>query len=330
MKLSVIVPCFNEESVIRETHRRLTHVLNGLRIGAEIIYVDDGSSDATAEILEKLCLSDSFVRVLRLSRNFGQQVAITAGLEYSTGDAMVVIDADLQDPPEVIPEMLERWRGGADVVYAVRQERLGESFLKKVTAKAFYRLMHAASGVPMALDSGDFRLMDRRVVSALLLMSETDRFLRGMVHWVGFKSEVVHYVRQPRVAGQSKYGLSQMLHLATAGLLSFSMAPLRLASVFGLFACSVALMAACLAMYLQISGKFPLSIWVGVSIAVLFVIGMQFLCMGVLGEYIGRIHQETKRRPLYFLSKQLGFRQQGVGTHVPERLESGFEIENRE
>lgn len=237
-EISVVVPCFNEDAVLAETTRRLTSSLEQIGRTFEIIYVDDGSRDNTPRILTELHASDPRIRVVRLSRNFGHQVAISAGLEFARGAAVVLIDADLQDPPEVIAEMVALWRQGYDVVYSTRDKRDGETAFKTLTAKWFYRFMNRLSEVPIPLDSGDFRLLDRRVVDALLAMPERDRFMRGMVSWVGFRQVSVPYSRAPRHAGNSKYTLFKMARFAADGILSFSIAPLRLASLLGAVASS--------------------------------------------------------------------------------------------
>ena len=309
--LSVVVPCYNEEAVIAETHRRLVAALEGLGGGAgfEIVYVDDGSRDETARVLRGLQHGDPRVRVVLLSRNFGHQVATTAGLEHASGAAVVVIDADLQDPPEVIREMWERWREGAHVAYGVRTNRAGETRFKLWTAKLFYRLMNRLSGVEIPLDAGDFRLMDRRVVDALLAMPERDRFLRGMVSWVGFRQVPVPYRRAARYAGASKYPLLKMLRFATDGVLSFSFTPLRLATWIGFAALGVAFLGIVYAVALRLF--FDPSHWVpgwaSIFVAVLFMGGAQLVSLGIIGEYIGRIYGESKQRPLYFVRERLGF-----------------------
>ena len=235
--LSVVIPCFNEEAVIGETHRRLVATLESVPgFGFEILYVDDGSRDATLSVLQALQRDDSRVRMLVLSRNFGHQIAITAGLQSAAGDAVVVLDGDLQHPPEVISEMLEHWRRGADVVYGVCTERASETAFKRWTANAFYRLVNRLADVPIPHNAGDFRLMSRRVVDAFLAMPERDRFVRGMVAWTGFRQEPVPYRQAPRAAGESKYPLRKMLRFAADGILSFSAVPLRLAIWFGLLA----------------------------------------------------------------------------------------------
>ncbi|HEX5707063.1 MAG TPA: glycosyltransferase family 2 protein [Pyrinomonadaceae bacterium] len=309
-RLSVVVPCYNEEAVIREAHARLLDELAKLE-GAEfeIVYVDDGSRDRTPEILRELSEGDARVRVVRLSRNFGHQTAVTAGLEHSRGEAVVIIDADLQDPPAVIREMVAEWRGGAHVAYGERVERAGETQFKLWTAKAFYRLMNRMSKVQIPLDTGDFRLMDRRVVDALLRMPERDRFVRGMVAWVGFRQVPVRYARAPRFAGESKYPLFKMLKFAMDGVVSFSFTPLRLAMWTGFAAIGVAFAGIVYAVLLRF--LFDPSHWVrgwaSIFVAVLFMGGVQLVSLGIIGEYVGRIYGEVKNRPLYFVRERLGF-----------------------
>ena len=241
--LSVVIPCFDEEAVIRKTHGRLVAVLEAVpELDFELIYVDDGSRDTSLNILRELQCDDSRVRILALSRNFGHQIAITAGIQHASGDAVVVIDADLQDPPEVIPDMIKRWRAGADIAYGVRVRRDGETVFKRWTANIFYRLLDRLADISIPLDAGDFRLMDRRVVDAFLSMPERDRFVRSMVAWTGFRQDPVPYRRAPRAAGESKYALEKMLRFAADGLLSFSTTPLRLAICLGLLTSGLALL----------------------------------------------------------------------------------------
>ena len=319
--VSVIVPCYNEEPVLRETHRRLTAALNELAgLRAEILYVDDGSHDATLTILEELQQSVSDVRVISLSRNFGHQIAVSAGLEHAGGDAVVVIDADLQDPPELIAEMVTRWREGADVAYAVRQEREGESAFKLWTAKLFYRLINRLSDVEIPLDTGDFRLMDRKVVDALLAMPERDRFVRGMVAWVGYHQEPIPYRRAARFAGETKYPLKKMLHFAVDGILSFSRIPLRLAVYMGFIASGLALMGILYALALRVFTEVWVPGWTLLFTGMLFMGGVQLVFLGVVGEYLGRIYGETKKRPLYLINKKLGFDSGRVNDRASTRL----------
>jgi dolichol-phosphate mannosyltransferase len=308
MFVSVVVPCYNEALVIGETHRRLVEVLEQLE-GArfEIVYVDDGSRDETARALGELQATDERVRVLLLSRNFGHQIAVTAGLEHASGEAVVIIDADLQDPPGVIAEMYAQWREGSHVAYGVRTDRAGETAFKLWTAKMFYRLINRLSGIEMPLDTGDFSLLDRSVVEALLAMPERDRYLRGMVSWVGFRQTPVYYKRAPRFAGASKYPLLKMLRFATDGVISFSFTPLRLATWMGFVALAMAFGGIVYAVLLRLYTNDWVRGWASLFVAVLFMGGVQLVSLGIIGEYIGRIYGEVKQRPLYFVRERLGF-----------------------
>jgi dolichol-phosphate mannosyltransferase len=306
--LSVVVPCFDEANVITRSHRRLSSLLASLPdIAWEILYVDDGSNDGTLDSLREIQAADPQVRVLALSRNFGHQIAASAGLEAAVGDAVVLIDADLQDPPELIPDMLARWRDGVDVVYGERESRAGETRFKRWSAGLFYRLLNRLSKTPIPIDTGDFRLMDRRVVDAVLAMPERDRFLRGMVAWAGFRQEPIRYRREARTAGESKYPLRRMLRFAADGLLSFSLVPLRLAVYMGLLASALALIGIAYALALRLFTDIWVPGWTLLFIAVLFLGGVQLLSLGVIGEYLGRVYWEVKRRPLYLVKERLGF-----------------------
>jgi dolichol-phosphate mannosyltransferase len=308
MFLSIVVPCYNEEAVLPELHRRLVSVLEQVAdIGFEIIYADDGSSDDTSEILRKLQSSDPRVRVVSLSRNFGHQIAVTAGLEHASGEAAVIIDADLQDPPEVIPEMIERWCDGYQVVYGLRARRAGETTFKRWTAKAFYRLINRLSEIEIPLDVGDFRLLDRRVVDVLLAMPERDRFLRGMVSWIGFKQVAVIYDRAPRRAGQSKYPVMKMLRFAVDSVISFSFVPLRLAIWVGFGAIAASFAGIVYALVIRLYTTDWVRGWTSIFTAVLFLGGIQLITLGIVGEYVGRIYAEVKLRPLYVVRDRLGF-----------------------
>ena len=306
--LSVVVPCYNEEQVLTETHRRLTAVLERLEdLDYELLYVDDGSRDRTALLLQQIQSSDPRVRVVRFSRNFGHQIAVTAGVEHASGDAVVLIDADLQDPPEVILEMVARWREGFHVAYGVRTDRPGETAFKLATAKAFYRLINRMSDTEIPLDTGDFRLMDRKVVEALQSMPERDRFVRGMVSWVGFRQIAVPYQRAPRLAGESKYPLFKMLRFALDGIASFSVVPLKMATMMGFVVSGLALLGIVYALVLRLFTSVWVTGWTAIFIVVLFMGGVQLISLGLLGEYIGRIYGEVKRRPLYLVQESLGF-----------------------
>jgi len=306
--LSVIVPCLNEEEALRGTQVRLSSALEQIPTNFEIIYVDDGSTDATPEVLRELQAYDSRVRVVRFSRNFGHQMAITAGLEHAAGDAVVIIDADLQDPPETIMDFFRKWQEGYDVVYGVRTEREGETAFKLWTAKLFYRFMTRLSDTQIPMDTGDFRLMDRRVLNVLLGMPERDRFVRGMVSWLGFSQVAVPYRREARVAGVTKFSFFKMLRFALDGIFSFSIVPLRVATWTGFITSFLAILGIVLVSlehFLGVEGL--VKGWTSTMFAVLFIGGVQLICMGIIGEYIGRIYGESKHRPLYVVREILGF-----------------------
>jgi len=318
--LSVVVPCMNEEAVLLKTNQRLLATLEEVSPNFEILYVDDGSSDSTPELLRELQLHEQRVRAIRLSRNFGHQVAITAGLEHARGDAVVIIDADLQDPPEVIREFFSKWLDGYDVVFGVRTEREGESAFKVWTAKLFYRLIGRLSDTAIPLDTGDFRLMDRTVVDALIAMPERDRFVRGMVSWLGFSQIAVPYRRAARAAGVTKYPLVKMIRFATDGIVSFSILPLRMATWVGFAASGIAMVGIVLALIDRFFATGLVRGWTSTVIAVYFVGGVQLICLGIIGEYVGRIYGESKRRPLYFVRERIGFGARGEVNTVPSRV----------
>jgi polyisoprenyl-phosphate glycosyltransferase len=315
--ISIVVPCFNEEEVLRETNRRLVSVLEHLPQTFEILYVDDGSTDRTLDTLRELQAIDRRIRVVRFSRNFGHQMAITAGLEHASGDAVVVIDADLQDPPDVIADFVAKWMDGFDVVYGVRAERAGETAFKLWTAKLFYRFIGKLSDTEIPVDTGDFRLMSRRVVDALLAMPERDRFVRGMVSWLGFSQTSVRYRRAARAAGVTKFSLLKMLRFATDGIVSFSILPLRLATWVGFAASGIALLGVLITVIERLMGVEGLvKGWASVLVAILFLGGVQLICMGIIGEYVGRIYGESKRRPLYIVSERMGFQSRDLAAPI--------------
>jgi len=305
--LSVVVPCFNEQDVLPRTHARLRGALTDLSLDHELIYVDDGSRDRTVEVLRELQRDDPRIRVVRLSRNFGHQLAVTAGVDHARGDAVVLIDADLQDPPEVIREMVERWREGYHVAYGVRVAREGETPFKRWTAAVFYRLLQRFSDVTIPLDTGDFRLMDRVVVDALREMGEQDRFIRGMISWIGFRQVAVPYTREARLAGESKYPFFKMLRFAIDGLVSFSVSPLKIVTALGLVSSMLALLGMGYAFVLRVLTSIWVPGWTLLFMSLLFMGGVQMISIGILGEYVGRIYRETKRRPLYLVQERLGF-----------------------
>ena len=300
--LSVVVPAYNEAEGIAEFHRRLSAVMQNT--GAwEVIYVDDGSHDATASLLEGLRAADPHIAVLHLSRNFGKEIATTAGLDHARGDAVIVIDADLQDPPELIPLLVAGWRQGFDTVYAQRRVRQGETWLKRSTADLFYRLMQHLGGVPLPRNTGDFRLMSRRVVDALLKLREQHRFMKGLFAWVGFPSKAVLYDRAPRHAGATKWNYWRLWNLAIEGITSFTVMPLKVATYLGLL---VALASAVYGIQLIIRTLLfgnPVAGYPSLMAVVLFLGGVQLITLGVIGEYLGRIFNETKYRPLYLVER---------------------------
>jgi dolichol-phosphate mannosyltransferase len=299
--VSVVAPMLNEEGTARRFYERVGAALEGLPW--ELVVVDDGSSDGTPAILAELAAADGRVKVVTLSRNFGHQPAITAGLDHATGDAVVMIDADLQDPPELIPTMLEHWRAGSDVVYAMRTSREGESRFKLTTARWFYGIMGRVSSVPLASNSGDFRLLSRRALDALLTMRESNRYLRGMTSWVGFTQTAVPYERDVRHAGETKYPIRKMVHFALDAIASFSNVPLQLATVAGFVCAALAFLAVPVAIVFRIFGAFVPGVTTTV-VAVLLLGGIQLMAIGLIGEYVGRIYDEVKRRPLYIVRQR--------------------------
>lgn len=312
-ELSVVVPVFNEEDNIPELHRRLVAALEGEVASFEVLFVDDGSRDGTWTLVRELAARDSRVRGLRFSRNFGHQMAFAAGLEHARGEAVVIMDADLQDPPEVIPELLARWREGWDVVYAVRRRRHGESAFKLWTAKVFYRLLKRITPVDIPLDTGDFRLMNRKAVEAFRRLGERHRFTRGLVAWLGFRQTGVLYDRAARHAGDTKYPLRKMLRFAVDAITSFSHVPLQLATWTGFAVSGLAFAYIAVVVVLKLMGIS----WPGYTslmAAILFLGGVQLVMIGLLGEYLGRVYDEVKRRPLYLVQEEVGGAgQAGVG-----------------
>ena len=297
-QLSVVAPMYNEEATAEVFYRRVCEALDAIPF--ELVVVNDGSTDATGEILDRLAEGDPRVRVIHLSRNFGHQTAITAGLDHAAGDAVVMIDADLQDPPETIPTLLERWRAGAEVVYAVRERREGETRFKLTTARWFYRLMSKIANIDMQEDAGDFRLLDRRALDALLSMRERSRYLRGMTVWVGFTQAAVTYRRDARYAGDTKYTLGKMVRFALDAMASFSHAPLQAATILGFIFSFVAFLAIPVVIGLKFVDAY-LPGFSTITVVILLLGGIQLIAVGIIGEYVGRIYDEVKRRPLYLV-----------------------------
>ena len=312
--LSIIVPIYNEEQVIPELYRRITGVMEKIDVTWEMVCINDGSRDRSVQLLLDLRQADPRIKLVDFSRNFGHQIAITAGLDYAEGDAVVIIDADLQDPPEVIGEMLARWREGYEVVYAVRADRKGESFFKLWTANAFYRLLRAITDVNIPLDAGDFRLMDRQVVRTMRSLRENHRFMRGLSSWVGYKQIGVEYKRAERYAGETKYPLRKMLKLTMDAITSFSYVPLRMATWFGFSLAIISLVGILITVGLRLSGNNAFYGQATTLVAVLLLGGIQLIFLGILGEYLGRIYDEVKQRPLYIVARAHGFE----GTDQPQ------------
>lgn len=303
--LSIVIPCYNEESVVSETLKRLLENCDRLpeSVSYELLLVNDGSSDETLHQIKPF-LNNPAIKLLNFSRNFGHQLAVSAGIDHARGDAVVLIDADLQDPPEVILEMVEKWQEGYDVVYGRRTLRKGETSFKRYSAKIFYRLLNRYSSVPIPLDTGDFRLMSRKVVNVIKDMPESDRFIRGMVSWAGFRQTALPYERAERFAGETKYPLRKMLRFATDGLLSFSTTPLQIAMGFGLICSALSLAGILLVVILRLFTDIWVEGWTAIMVAVLFLGGVQLISIGILGEYVGRIYVQTKKRPNYVVDRE--------------------------
>lgn len=306
-KYSIIVPVFNEDETLPELYRRMSAVMAGLDGPVELLLVNDGSQDNSLGLMRDLAARDPRLKVLSFSRNFGHQVAITAGTDYALGEAVIVIDADLQDPPEVIPKLIGEWQAGAELVYAQRAARQGETLFKRFSATFFYRLIASVTDLNIPVDTGDFRLMDRRVVEALKRVREHHRFMRGLSVWVGFKQKGVAYVRNERFAGSTKYPLRKMVRFATDGITSFSYVPLQLATTTGFVFAGLALITIPIVAGLRLAGNDFFFGQATTLISVLLLGGVQLIFLGIIGEYLGRIYDEVKQRPLYILSETIGF-----------------------
>ena len=301
--LSLVIPVFNEEEVLEESFRRMDAAMRATGHPYEIIYVNDGSRDNTMEILRRIAAEAPQVRVLSFSRNFGHQLAVTCGMDAARGSALIIIDVDLQDPPELIPEMVEQWKRGADIVYGKRLRREGETLFKKLTASVYYRLLSWMSAYPIPLDTGDFRLIDRRVADVFLQMREHNRFLRGMSAWMGFSSEPIEYERHERAAGSTKYTLKKMLRLAMDGIAGFSDKPLTLAGGLGLGVCVLAGLG--LVALIVCACTVGVAPWLWAVDGVVLLQGLTLCCMGLQGTYLGRMYDELKGRPLYIVAERI-------------------------
>ncbi|MBV9653386.1 MAG: glycosyltransferase family 2 protein [Acetobacteraceae bacterium] len=303
-ELSVVVPCHNEAEGIYEFHRRLTEVMEGIALPWEVIYVNDGSTDRTLDRLSELRDRHDLVGYLNLSRNFGKEIALTAGLDHVHGNAVVVIDADLQDPPEIIPKLVAGWREGFDVVYAQRSTRLGETWLKRATANAFYQLMQRIGGeVSLPANTGDFRLLSRRAVDALLDLREKHRFMKGLFAWIGYPSKAVPYDRAPRHAGSTSWNYWQLWNLAVEGVTGFTVAPLKVATYLGLLVATSAIVYAAVVIFRTVMFGSSVPGYPSLMVVILFLGGTQLITLGVLGEYLGRVFNEAKQRPLYLVEE---------------------------
>ncbi|HTV84738.1 MAG TPA: glycosyltransferase family 2 protein [Dyella sp.] len=301
--LTVVVPAYNESEVLAVFHQRLCAVLDTLSLQCNVLYVDDGSGDDTWAIAQSLAAADARVGALKLSRNFGKEIALTAGLDHVEADAAVVIDADLQDPPELIPQLVAQWQAGYDVVYATRAARAGETGFKRFTAAAFYRTMELMSDVPVPRDTGDFRLLSRRALKALAQLRERQRFMKGLFAWIGYRQTSVSYLRDPRKAGQTKWNYWRLAQFAIEGITSFSGAPLRLATWTGMAASIVAFLLGLKVLIKTLLLGNPVPGYPSLMVMVLFLGGIQLLALGVIGEYLGRNYNESKQRPLYFIEE---------------------------
>ena len=304
--VSWVIPCFNEQQVIEETIFRIKKISDQFpKYNWEFIFVDDGSNDNTRNIIKNQIDQDKRIKLIGFSRNFGHQYAVQAGLDNSYGNAVIVIDADLQDPPEICKEMLFKWEQGYDVVYGKRVNRASESIFKKLTAAIFYRVLNLLSEIKIPLDTGDFRLIDRKVIDVLKTMPERGRFMRGLISWAGFKQCPLEYRRDSRFAGDTKYPLKRMVVFAVEGITAFSRRPLRLATIFGLICAVLAFFGIIYVFYVRLFTNTWVDGWAALAVAILFATGVQLICLGILGEYVGRIFDESKGRPMYIIDENI-------------------------
>lgn len=317
--LSVVVPAFNEEDVLEAFHERLLRVLAEVNMRYEVVYVNDGSTDSTMSVMRRLREESRVVGIVDLSRNFGKEIALTAGLDVAEGDAVIVIDADLQDPPELIPSLIERWHEGFDVVYAKRTRRLGESLLKRVTAHVFYRFMQSIGQVKIPEDTGDYRLLSKRAVSALKQLRERHRFMKGLFSWIGYRQTSIPYERDPRFAGETKWNYWRLWNLALEGITSFTTAPLRMSTYLGVFTAAGAFLYGTYMIIKTLLFGNPVAGYPSLIVVMLFLGGVQLMAIGVMGEYVGRIFNESKLRPLYLVNE---FIEPERGTSADESTES--------
>ncbi|MCK5128481.1 MAG: glycosyltransferase family 2 protein [Clostridiales bacterium] len=308
IKLSVVVPMYFEEAVVEECHSRLSAVVSDYDY--EVIYVNDGSTDNTLPMLKDIASKNNRIKIISFSRNFGHQAAVTAGVKYATGDCIVIIDADLQDPPEIIPDMINLWQEGYEVVYAKRKKRKGESFFKRLTAKAFYRILGSLTDTKIPNDTGDFRLIDRKVANAFKQMGEHNRFIRGMVAWLGFKQIPIEYVRDVRYAGETKYPLKKMLKLALDGIMSFSTKPIKLVTNLGALTLLFSFGIIVYVLISKFTGNAISDGWASTMIVITMLSGVQLISLGVVGGYISRIYEESRNRPIYLISEEVNIEEE--------------------
>ncbi|MFT4414455.1 glycosyltransferase family 2 protein [Fredinandcohnia humi] len=303
--ISIVVPMYYEEQVAQECYNRLKSVMTEHNINHEFIFINDGSQDKTMDILRKLAADDFCVKVIDFARNFGHQNAVTAGIDFAKGDAIVIIDADLQDPPELIPQLIQKWKEGYQVVYAKRKARKGETFFKLVTARYFYRFLNNMSDIEIPKDTGDFRIIDKKVAGVFKRMTERNRFIRGMISWVGFNQTYIEYERDERFAGETKYPLKKMLKFASDGIFAFSSKPLRLVTNLGLLTVLISIGLLLYSIIVKIIGYNIEAGWASIMVAISFFSGIQLLSLGIIGQYIARIYDESKNRPMYIVKEQL-------------------------
>lgn len=309
-KITLIIPMYFEEKIVNECYNRIKSVLNKIeKYENEIIFINDGSRDKTLELLEEIARKDEKVKIISFSRNFGHQAAVTAGLKEATGDAIIIMDADMQDPPELIPQMIALWEEGNDVIYGKRKKRKGESAFKILSAKMFYKTLNALSDTEIPKDTGDFRLVDKKIVDVINQMPEHNKFLRGLFSWIGYKQVPFEYERQERIAGKTKYPLKKMMHLASDGIISFSTKPLKILGVIGFISVMISII---ILIYALISFAFKLNNlsagWTSIMVTITFFAGVQLVSLWVISEYIGRIYDETKQRPQYIIDKKINFK----------------------
>ncbi|PEY34074.1 glycosyltransferase [Bacillus cereus] len=320
--ISVVVPMYFEEEVAQECYNRLKSVMIQNNINYEFVFVNDGSTDRTMEILKEIAANDYRAKVVNFARNFGHQTAVTAGIDCASGDAIVIIDADLQDPPEVIPELIAKWQEGYEVVYAKRKQRKGETWFKLLTAKYFYRFLNYMSDIDIPKDTGDFRIIDRKVADVFKQMTERNRFIRGMMSWIGFSQTYVEYERDERFAGETKYPLKKMIKFASDGIIAFSTKPLRIVMTLGIMSVFISIAVLLYSVIIKIVGQDIQTGWASIMVAITFFSGIQLLGLGIVGQYIARIYDESKNRPIYIVKETINVDQKDTSDSKREKVSS--------